>query len=277
MTDLTADRLPVPDIDTLTAASGADVRLLHRRQEPLRRRPGGRRRARSRPGRPGGSGCARTGGSSAGRSGTWPREAGIRQFLDIGSGLPTTSERARDRAGGRPVLAGWSTSTTTRWCSRTPGRCSPPRRRGAPPTSRPTCASPLDILASPVVRSVLDFGQPVALMLVAVLHFLQEEDKPEAVLATLLDALPPGSVPGRVARDGGARPGRARRRAARLPGGGAADADTRTPTSSRSSRSPAWSSCRPAWCSSRNGGRTRNAPRPTPAEVSCYGGVARKP
>ena len=42
------------------------------------------------------------------------------------------------------------------------------------------------------MRSVLDFGKPVALMLVAVLHFLQEEDKPEAVIATLLDALPPG-------------------------------------------------------------------------------------
>ena len=38
--------------------------------------------------------------------------------------------------------------------------------------------SPLDILTSPVVRSVLDFDQPVALMLVAVLHFLEEEDKP---------------------------------------------------------------------------------------------------
>ena len=36
-----------------------------------------------------GSGCARTAGFSAARCGTWPREAGIRQFLDIGSGLPT--------------------------------------------------------------------------------------------------------------------------------------------------------------------------------------------
>ena len=40
---------------------------------------------------------------------------------------------------------------------------------------------------------MLDFSQPVALMLVAVLHFLNDEDKPDEVVGTLLDALPPGS------------------------------------------------------------------------------------
>ena len=52
------------------------------------------------------------------------------------------------------------------------------------------------------MQSVIDFGQPVALVLVAVLDFLEEEDKPEAAMATLLDALPPGVVPGLVAPDG---------------------------------------------------------------------------
>jgi len=40
---------------------------------------------------------------------------------------------------------------------------------------------------------VLDFGKPTTLMLVAVLHFIPDEDKPAEIIATLLDALPAGS------------------------------------------------------------------------------------
>jgi hypothetical protein len=39
----------------------------------------------------------------------------------------------------------------------------------------------------------LDFGRPVALMLVAVLHFIGEDDDPYDVVARLVDALPSGS------------------------------------------------------------------------------------
>jgi len=40
---------------------------------------------------------------------------------------------------------------------------------------------------------VLDFSLPTALMLVGILHFLEDKDEPERIIATLLDALPPGS------------------------------------------------------------------------------------
>jgi S-adenosyl methyltransferase len=40
---------------------------------------------------------------------------------------------------------------------------------------------------------VLDFTQPVAPMLLAVLHLIPDEDKPADIVATLLNALPPGS------------------------------------------------------------------------------------
>ena len=40
---------------------------------------------------------------------------------------------------------------------------------------------------------MLDFSKPVALMLIAVLHFIPDEDKPGEIIAALLDALPPGS------------------------------------------------------------------------------------
>ena len=52
---------------------------------------------------------------------------------------------------------------------------------------------PAGILSSPVVCSVLDFTKPVALMLGAVLHFVGDEDEPAELVATLRDALPPGS------------------------------------------------------------------------------------
>lgn len=50
---------------------------------------------------------------------------------------------------------------------------------------------PADILNDPVPRDVLDFSRPVALMLIAILHMIPDEEKPAEIVATLLDALPP--------------------------------------------------------------------------------------
>jgi hypothetical protein len=48
------------------------------------------------------------------------------------------------------------------------------------------------ILTHPKTRALIDFGQPVALLLVAILHFIDTES-PARIVATLRDALPPGS------------------------------------------------------------------------------------
>ncbi len=119
-------------------------------------------------------------------------EAGIRQFLDIGAGLPTTRnvhEIAQEvdpssrvvYVDNDPMVLAHSRALLT----------SAPEGRIAhvPGDLR----SPLDIIGSEAARSVLDFTRPVALLLVAVLHFLLEEDKPETVVSALLDALPSGS------------------------------------------------------------------------------------
>ena len=50
-------------------------------------------------------------------------EAGIRQFLDIGTGLPTADNTHEVAQRVAPAVAGSSTSTTTPWCWRTPARC----------------------------------------------------------------------------------------------------------------------------------------------------------
>jgi SAM-dependent methyltransferase len=51
---------------------------------------------------------------------------------------------------------------------------------------------PRAVVDHPGVRSVIDFDEPVALLLVSVLHFLTHAQEPEQVIATLRDALPAG-------------------------------------------------------------------------------------
>jgi hypothetical protein len=52
---------------------------------------------------------------------------------------------------------------------------------------------PASILSNPVAREVIDFSRPVALMLVAILRFIEDQDHPAEIIKTLVDALPPGS------------------------------------------------------------------------------------
>jgi len=49
------------------------------------------------------------------------------------------------------------------------------------------------ILRSPVLRDTIGLDRPVALLLVAVLHFLHDDEQTAGVVAQLLDPLPPGS------------------------------------------------------------------------------------
>jgi SAM-dependent methyltransferase len=119
-------------------------------------------------------------------------EAGIRQFLDIGTGLPSASNVHEIAQGVAPssrvvyvdndplVLAHAQALLT-----------SGPEGRTA--YIHADLRQPEKILIHRVTREVLDFSQPVALMLVAILHLIPDEDKPAEIVATLLDALPPGS------------------------------------------------------------------------------------
>ena len=52
---------------------------------------------------------------------------------------------------------------------------------------------PEQILANETTRRLIDFGQPAGLLLVAVLHFIPDSDDPWRIVATLRDALAPGS------------------------------------------------------------------------------------
>src|SRR5215469_17505624 len=119
-------------------------------------------------------------------------EAGIRQFLDIGTGLPTTNNV-------HEVAQAVVPSARVVYVDNDPLVLTHARAlltssfEGRTAYIQGDLRDPAAILSSPVVREVLDFTKPIALILVAVLHFMPDEFKPAATMATLLDGLPSGS------------------------------------------------------------------------------------
>jgi hypothetical protein len=202
-------------------------------------------------------------------------EAGIRQFLDIGTGLPTTNavhEVAQSVApSARVVYADNDPLVLTH--ARALLTSSP---EGRTAYIQADLRDPQAILSNPATKEVLDFGQPVALVLAVVLPFVLDDFKPAEIVATLLDALPSGSY--LVASHGTAEHDRegvgAAERAYRAAGVPAQFRDSddfaRLAFSGLELVPPGValvSEWRP----------TGTGPRPAPAEVGCYGGVARKP
>jgi hypothetical protein len=135
---------------------------------------------------------------------------------------------------------------------------------------------PKAIVESEAVRDVLDLRQPVALIVVAVLHFIEDELQPAAALATLLDALPSGSYLAASHATGEHLPAEAAETTRTYRASG-------VPLQPRDSDEFARLAFRdlelvpPGVVLVSEWRPTATGPRPTPAEVNCYGGVARKP
>ena len=52
---------------------------------------------------------------------------------------------------------------------------------------------PQFILDHPATRALIDFTRPLAVLLVAVLHFISDDDQPRAIVSAIRDTLPTGS------------------------------------------------------------------------------------
>jgi S-adenosyl methyltransferase len=117
-------------------------------------------------------------------------EAGIDQFLDIGVGLPT-------RGAVHEVAHEVNPMVRVAYVDYDPVVVSHGNVLLAAPdlsvVVREDIRRPKELLANPVIREHLDLSRPVALTLLAVLHFVPDEDDPDAVMALLRDALAPGS------------------------------------------------------------------------------------
>jgi len=117
-------------------------------------------------------------------------EAGIRQFLDIGTGIPAAGnvhEVAGQAAPGTRVVYVDNDSIVHTYAN---------ALLTGSGTTRIVLADlrePEVILGHPKVGELIDFSEPVGLLLIAIVHFLTDAENPAGILGTLRDALPPGS------------------------------------------------------------------------------------
>jgi hypothetical protein len=117
-------------------------------------------------------------------------EWGIRQFIDIGAGLPTQHNThdvvAEVIPDGRVVYVDIDPSVVGRRNEFLAGVSGSTMIQG-------DVRQPEAILAHPETRALIDFTAPVGLLMVAVLHFVPDADEPHAHVARYLAAIPSGS------------------------------------------------------------------------------------
>lgn len=124
-----------------------------------------------------------------GRSVRYLAQSGVRQFLDIGTGIPTadnTHQVAQSVApearvvyvDNDPIVLAHARALLTS-------------------TSAPTAYIDADARDTRKIMDqaaeLLDFSQPVAVMLIAILHCIPDEDDPYQLVSDLIGAVPPGS------------------------------------------------------------------------------------
>ena len=117
-------------------------------------------------------------------------EAGIRQYLDIGTGIPTgdnvheVAQRAAPEA--RIVYVDYDPIVLAhahQLLTSTP--------EGKTAYVHGDLRDPGPILER--ATETLDFSQPIAVVLIGVLHFVRDSEDPHAIVARLMDAMPSGS------------------------------------------------------------------------------------
>lgn len=125
-----------------------------------------------------------------GRAAAWMSRQGIRQFVDVGCGLPTVRD----------------TYTSTRELGSSPRVCYVDHdplviahahallaRAGVTSVLLADVRDPSSLLAGLHLDGLIDLAEPVGLLVTAVMHFVADEDDPWQCVARLLAALAPGS------------------------------------------------------------------------------------
>ena len=117
-------------------------------------------------------------------------EAGIRQFLDIGTGIPTAGNTHQ-------VAQGIAPETRVVYVDYDPIVLAHARALLISSESGATEYIDADVRDTAKIldqaSALLDFTQPVAITLLALLHAIPDADKPYDIVSTLLDAVPSGS------------------------------------------------------------------------------------
>jgi hypothetical protein len=117
-------------------------------------------------------------------------EAGIRQIIDIGTGIPTAGNVHQ-------VAHGITADVRVAYVDNDPIVLAHASAllsdHGHTSFILADLRDPARILGHPVVRELIDFDEPVALLLIAVLHFITDEERPGELIASFRDSLTHGS------------------------------------------------------------------------------------
>jgi S-adenosyl methyltransferase len=203
-------------------------------------------------------------------------DQGIRQFLDIGTGLPTANNthEVAQRIAPESRVVYVDNDPMVLVHARALLTSAP---EGRTQYIEADLRDPEKILAQPELRETLDLTQPVGLMLIAVLHFIRETPEAVRVVRTLLDALPSGSylVASNATTDFSDAETAARYRA--MIAAGQVDAFPRT-AAELTEIFAGLEILDPGFVAVSDW-RAENEPdpRPQPGEVAVYGAVGRKP
>jgi len=125
-----------------------------------------------------------------GRAAVWMAQHGIRQFLDIGSGLPTqnnTHESVQKVApearvvyvDNDPMVAAHAGTLLA--------------ANGTTAVILADLREPQALLSHPDLLRLIDFAEPVGVLMTDVMHFLPDSEDPWGLVAQYMAAVPPGS------------------------------------------------------------------------------------
>jgi SAM-dependent methyltransferase len=125
-----------------------------------------------------------------GRAVRYCAEQGVRQFLDLGSGLPTQENvhEVAQRVDGtcRVVYVDSDPVAVSHAHALLAGGANVAAIQG-------DLRRPAEIIAHRDVERLIDFSQPVVVLMVAVLHFVRDDEDPAGVISRLTDVMAPGS------------------------------------------------------------------------------------
>ncbi|HEX4256110.1 MAG TPA: SAM-dependent methyltransferase [Streptosporangiaceae bacterium] len=114
---------------------------------------------------------------------------GVRQFLDLGSGLPSMANTHqivhRAAPDARVVYVDIDPMVSTHATALMAG--------SNVVTLQADLREPEQVITNPAVRGLLDFGQPIGILFICVLHCLWDKEDPWGVVRQFRDAVVPGS------------------------------------------------------------------------------------
>ena len=117
---------------------------------------------------------------------------GVRQFLDIGTGIPTPPNV-------HEIAQGIAPESRIAYVDNDPIVLTHARALMSSTPQGRTCYVDADlrdldsIFEAPQLRETLDLSEPVALSLIAIVHFVLDQDDPQGTVRRIMDRLAPGS------------------------------------------------------------------------------------